>query len=34
MKEQALAAITGHGPLLPFAAFLLLGAVIFAEQQE
>jgi cation:H+ antiporter len=29
MKEQALAAITGNGPLLPFAAFLLLGAVIF-----
>lgn len=30
MKEQALAAISGHGPLLPLVAFLLLGALIFA----
>jgi cation:H+ antiporter len=30
MKELALAAITGHGPLLPLAAFLVLGALIFA----
>jgi cation:H+ antiporter len=29
MKELALAAITGHGPLLPLAAFLVLGALIF-----
>jgi cation:H+ antiporter len=29
MKELALAAITGQGPLLPLAAFLVLGAVIF-----
>jgi len=29
VKEQALAAITGHGPLLPLAAFLVLGALIF-----
>jgi cation:H+ antiporter len=30
MKELALAAMSGHGPLPPLAAFLVLGAVIFA----
>lgn len=29
MKEQILAVITGHGPLLPLAAFLVLGALIY-----
>jgi len=29
MKEQALALITGHGPWLPLAAFLVLGALVF-----
>lgn len=29
MKEAALALLSGHGPWLPLAAFLLLGALIF-----